>query len=206
MAERIERATLVELDGADHVFAAMNLDQLVGEVVAFLTGNRPATPLNRYAATILFTDTVDSTKQLALVGDRQWSERLDQHDRAVRQTLDRFDGDLIAKTGDGALAIFDAPARAVQCAWVLGEALTSIGLEMRAGIHTGEIQRRGRDISGLAVHIAARLESLAGAGEIVVSRNVIDLVAASGIEFRDHGRHALKDVPGEWQAYAVASA
>jgi class 3 adenylate cyclase len=203
MAERIDGARLVELEGGDHVFAALDLDALVREIVAFVTGAQVTTPLDRYAATVLFTDIVASTEELARVGDREWSQRLDQHDQAVRRNLDKFDGNLVTSTGDGALAMFDGPARAVRCACTLREDLRGLGLGMRAGLHTGEIQRRDRDIAGLTVHIAARLEALAEPGEVLVSQSVTDLVAGSGIDFRSRGSHALKGVPGRWPVFAV---
>jgi class 3 adenylate cyclase len=153
--------------------------------------------------TVLFTDLVDSTTHASRLGDRGWREVLDAHDHVVARELARFRGTKVNTTGDGVLATFDGPARAVQCARSLAEAMRALGIDTRAGLHTGEVEMRGADISGIAVVIAARVMSHAGPSEIVVSRTVVDLVAGSGIEFADRGEHELKGVPGAWRIFSV---
>ncbi len=152
---------------------------------------------------MLFTDVVDSTKRAVELGDERWKELLTRHDAQVRRQLERFQGREVNTTGDGFLATFDGPARAIRCAVAIRDAVGALGLEVRAGVHTGEVEMRDADISGIAVHLAARVAAAAGAGEVLVSRTVVDLVAGSGLTFTDRGEHALKGVPGEWRLFAV---
>jgi class 3 adenylate cyclase len=152
---------------------------------------------------VLFTDIVASTDRAAALGDRRWRELLDDHDSAMRAQVARFSGRVVKTTGDGVLATFDGPARAIRCACALRDAARDIGLELRAGIHTGEVEQRGDDIGGIAVHIAARVQATALANELIVSRTVADLVAGSGINFDDRGEHELKGIPGPWRLLAV---
>jgi class 3 adenylate cyclase len=202
LAEHIPNAQLVELNTADHVPWTGQAD-IAGEIEEFLTGTRNVAPSNRVLATVLFTDIVGSTEQASTLGDRSWSDLLESHDRAVERQLRRYGGQLVKETGDGVLAIFDGPARAVQCAGAIREALQQLGLQIRAGLHTGEIERRGEDVSGIAVHLAQRVQSKADPGEILVSRTVVDLVAGSDLGFDDRGEHELKGVPGSWKLFAV---
>jgi class 3 adenylate cyclase len=155
-------------------------------------------------ATVLFTDVVGSTEQAARLGDRRWKEVLATHDTLVRTELERFRGRVVKSTGDGVLATFDGPGRAIRCAGSIQDSVGSLGVEVRAGLHTGEIELVGSDVAGMAVHIAARVAAKAGAGEVLVSSTVRDLVAGSGIEFADRGEHQLKGVPTSWKLYAVA--
>ncbi len=203
LAEHIPRAKLVELPGADDFFWLGDADSLLDEVEEFLTGTRPRRQLERALATVLFTDIVDSTRQASALGDLRWRRLLDQHDQVCIQHIAEHHGQVVKSTGDGVLATFDGPARAIACAVGLGGALQPLGVEIRSGIHTGEVERRGRDIGGIAVHIAARVTALAEPGQCLVSRTVTDLVAGSGIEFEDHGERELKGVPGTWQLFAV---
>jgi len=152
---------------------------------------------------VLFTDIVDSTARATELGDTRWRRLLDQHDRVCLQHIERQRGQLVKSTGDGVLATFDGPARAVRCAVGLRDALGSLGLEIRAGLHTGEVELRDHDVGGIAVHLAARVQAQAGPNEILVSRTVTDLVAGSGIQFEDRGEHELKGVPGSWKLFAV---
>jgi class 3 adenylate cyclase len=168
-----------------------------------LTGERRAPEPHRVLTTVLFTDIVASTERLARVGDRRWRELLDSHHATVRRELERFRGREIHAAGDGFLATFDGPARAVRCASAIGQAVRALGLDVRAGVHTGEIELMGDDIGGIAVHTGARVMAEAGPGEVLVSSTVKDLVAGSGIEFEDRGAHALKGVPGEWRLFRV---
>jgi len=160
-------------------------------------------PGERILATVLFTDIVDSTKRAVELGDERWKELLGRHDAHVRRQLERFHGREVNTTGDGFLAWFDGPARAIRCATAIRDALRGLGLEVRAGVHTGEIELRDDDISGIAVHVAARVAAAAAAGEVLVSRIVVDLVAGSGLGFTARGEHAFKGVPGEWGLFAV---
>jgi class 3 adenylate cyclase len=204
-ADHIPGAQCVELDGDDLLVFAGDADALVDAIEEFLTGQLSPPPADRVLATVLFTDVVDSTPHAARVGDRRWRELLAAHDAVVRTQLDRFRGQEIRSTGDGVLATFDGPARAIRCACAIRDALGALGLEVRAGLHTGEIELRGDDIAGIAVHVGQRVSAHAGAGEVLVSRTVADLVAGSDIELRDHGEHELKGVPGTWRLYSVAS-
>jgi len=173
----------------------------VDETLAFLTGARPVAESNRVLATVLFTDIVDSTRQAVELGDNAWSALLDEHDTLVIREVVRHGGRVVKTTGDGIMATFDGPARSVRCAQAISEGVRTLGVEVRAGVHTGEVELRGNDVSGLGVSIASRIEALAGPSEVLVSRTVTDLVAGSGLEFTHRGRHDLKGVPGSWQLY-----
>jgi class 3 adenylate cyclase len=178
----------------------------VDEVEEFLTGHRPVHEPDRVLATVLFTDIVGSTEKATEVGDRRWRELLDQHHSLVRRQLERFHGREVDTAGDGFLATFDGPARAIRCADSLRVGVRALGLEIRAGLHTGECEAVADGVRGIAVHTGARVAALASAGEVLVSSTVKDLVAGSGIEFEDRGTHELKGVPGEWRLYAVSDA
>ena len=205
MAERISGARLVELTG-DHSPVTGDTDAILDEIEEFVTG-RPAlrAGADRVFATVMFTDIVDSTPRAAAMGDRRWSELLEGHHRVMRLQLKRFGGQEVKTTGDGFLTTFDGPARAIRCALATSEATQEIGLPLRAGLHAGECERRHGDISGIAVHTAARVAALAGPGEVLVSRTVRDLVAGSGLQFEDRGSHTLKGVPDEWRLFAVGA-
>ncbi len=203
LAEHIPNAQLVELDTADHVPWTSDAD-FAGEIEEFLTGTRQLAPSSRMLATVLFTDIVGSTEHATTLGDRSWKDLLENHDRAVERQLRRYGGQLVKQTGDGVLAIFDGPARAVQCAGAIREALQQLGVQIRAGLHTGEVERRGEDLSGVAVHLAQRVQGRAEPGEILVSRTVVDLVAGSDLRFEDKGEHELKGVPGSWRLFTVS--
>ena len=204
MAERIPNARLVELTG-DHSPVTGDSDAILDEIEEFVTGRRYERAPDRVFATVMFTDIVDSTPRAAAMGDRRWSELLEGHHRLVRQQLQRFGGQEVKTTGDGFLTTFDGPARAIRCALATSEATQEIGLPLRAGLHAGECERRHGDISGIAVHIGARVAALAGPGEVLVSRTVKDLVAGSGLLFEDRGSHTLKGVPDEWRLFAVGA-
>jgi class 3 adenylate cyclase len=194
---------LVELDGEDHLFFTGDADAILDEIQEFLTGVRSMPSPERVLSTVLFTDVVGSTERAVDLGDERWRELLRSHDERVRSQLERFHGREVNTTGDGFLATFDGPARAIRCAVAIRDAVGALGLEVRAGVHTGEVEMRDADISGIAVHLAARVAAAAGAGEVLVSRTVVDLVAGSGLTFTDRGEHALKGVPGEWRLFAV---
>jgi len=204
LADHIDGARFVELPGSDHLPWFQNGDLVLDLIEEFVTGARQGGDADRVLATVLFTDIVDSTKQAARLGDRRWHEVLDHYDLLFGRELDRYRGDLVKTTGDGSLATFDGPGRAIRCASAVLEAVGALGLDLRAGIHTGEIQRRGDDISGLGVVIAHRISSLAGPTEILVSSTVRDLVVGSGINFELRGEHELKGVPGAWEVLAVS--
>jgi class 3 adenylate cyclase len=204
IADRIPSARFVLLEGDDHV-PFIDPDQIVDEIEEFVTGVRPAPDVDRVLATVMFTDIVGSTERAARLGDQAWGSLLDEHHRVIRAQLSRFRGREIDTAGDGFLATFDGPARAVRCAQAAIEAVHTHDLLIRAGVHTGEIELAGDDIRGIAVHIAARVGALAGPDEVLVSSTVRDLVAGSGIEFEDHGSQALKGVPGEWRLYRALS-
>ena len=203
LAEHIPGALYREMDGEDHHFAAGDTDGLADEIEEFLTGVRPSQATDRVLATVLFTDIVDSSSTAGQLGDAVWRKLLDAHDAVVRTELERFRGQEIKTTGDGFLATFDGPARAIRCATQLTRTIQGLGLKIRAGLHTGEIEQRGTDIGGIAVHTAARVVALAGASEVLVSSTVKDLVAGSGIAFSERGDHDLKGVPGTWRLFAV---
>jgi class 3 adenylate cyclase len=205
LARTIPGSRYIELPGGDHI-AWLNpegAEEIAGEVQEFLTGVRESPVPDRVLATVLFTDIVGSTVKLAEVGDSRWRELLERHDEAVRRQLERFRGRELDTAGDGFLASFDGPARAIRCAEAIRAAVGALGLEIRAGVHTGECEVAGDKLRGIAVHIGARVAGQAVAGEILASSTVRDLVAGSGIEFRDRGTAALKGVPGEWRLYAV---
>jgi class 3 adenylate cyclase len=203
IAGRIPGSTFVELPGDDHLPWLGDTDELLDEVEAFLTGERRRPDPRRWLATVLFTDIVDSTAQAAALGDRQWADLLEQHHALVRRELDRFGGTEVDTAGDGFVATFDGPARAVRCAAAIVDAVRELGLEVRAGVHTGEVEGADGAVRGIAVHIGARVAHEAGPGEVLVSSTVKDLVVGSGLRFRERGRTTLKGVPGEWQLYAV---
>ena len=200
IAERIPGARFVELPGEDHV-PWIDADGFLAEVEEFLTGVRPAPELDRVLATILFTDIVGSTEKAAALGDRLWGELLARHHAAVRRELERFDGRELDTAGDGFFASFDGPARAVRCALAVRDAVRALGLDVRAGVHTGECERLDGTLGGIAVHIGARVSAQAGPGEVLVSSTVKDLVAGSGLAFEDRGKHELKGVPGSWRLF-----
>jgi class 3 adenylate cyclase len=204
LAEHIQGARFVELPGADFGLELGDVDPVVDEIQEFLTGTRAAVDTDRVLATILFTDIVGSTERSAELGDQRWRDVLDAHDRLAERQLARYRGTLVKATGDGLLATFDGPARAIRCALALRDGLRSLGVEVRGGVHCGEIERRGSDVSGLAVHIAARVQTEARPGEVLVTRTLKDLVAGAQIAFVDRGPHALKGVPNEWQLFAVS--
>ena len=203
MAERIPGARLVELPGEDHLPWLTDSEAILGEIEEFLTGVRHAVEPDRVLATVLFTDIVGSTEKAAALGDRRWRDLLDQHHALIRTDLARFRGREVKTTGDGILATFDGPARGVRCACAIAEEVRPLGIEVRAGLHTGECEMMGDDVGGIAVHIGARVAALTGAGEVLVSSTVKDLVAGSGLRFGDRGSQSLKGVPGEWHIYAV---
>ncbi|HEY5170754.1 MAG TPA: adenylate/guanylate cyclase domain-containing protein [Acidimicrobiia bacterium] len=202
LGEHIAGAKYVELAGADHLPWAGDADEILDEIEEFLTGQRSGTG-ERVLTTVLFTDIVDSTGQAAALGDRAWRARLENHDAIVRQELRRYGGREVKTTGDGFLAAFDSPTQAARCARAVVDASSGAQLEVRVGIHTGECERRGGDLVGLAVHIAARVAAAAGAGEVMVSRTVRDLVGGSEMRFVDHGEHELKGVPERWQLFGL---
>ena len=203
LAEHMPNARIVEFDGDDHTFWYQSAEEWLGEVQEFLTGARTAPDLERTLATVLFTDIVDSTRAAAALGDQRWRELLERHQRGVREALGRFNGREVKSTGDGFLATFDGPARAIHCASAILQSSEASGIRVRAGLHTGECEVMGDDIGGIAVHIAARVSAHAEPRELLVSRTVKDLVAGSGIQFTDRGAHALKGLPDTWQLYAV---
>ena len=204
LAEHIPGAQFIELEGGAAI-PFVDSGPVLDAIEEFLTGQRTETEPDRVLATVLFTDLVASTSQAAEMGDRRWRNVLATHDALVRTQLDRFRGREIKSTGDGVLATFDGPGRAIRCACAIRDALGALGLEVRAGLHTGEIELRGDDIAGIAVVIGQRISSHAGAGEVLVSRTVADLVAGSDIELRPQGEYELKGVPGTWPLYSVAS-
>jgi class 3 adenylate cyclase len=205
IAAHIPGARFVLLEGDDHP-PFMNPDQIVDEVEEFVTGVRPAPEIDRMLATVVFTDIVGSTETAAQLGDKRWGDLLDNHHRVVRHALTRFRGREVDTAGDGFLATFDGPARAIRFALAATDGVRPLGLELRAGVHTGEIELAGDDVRGLAVHIGARVAALAGPGQVLVSSTVRDLTAGSGIEFLDVGAQQLKGVPGEWRLFSVAPA
>jgi len=195
----------VELPGPDHFPWVGDTDAILDEVEEFLTGARRGQEPDRVLATVMFTDIVGATERAVALGDRRWRDLLDSHHTVIREQLTRFRGREIDTAGDGFLAAFDGPARAVRCAGAIVREMRRLGLEIRAGLHTGECEILGDKLSGIAVHTGARVASLAGAGEVLVSGTVKDLVAGSGITFEDRGVQVLKGLPGEWHLYAVAS-
>jgi class 3 adenylate cyclase/pimeloyl-ACP methyl ester carboxylesterase len=204
IAERISGAKLVELEGIDHFPFAGDVDALIDEVEEFLTGVRPAREADRRLLTVLFTDIVGSTPRAAELGDRRWRQLLERHDELVGAEIERHRGRVVKTIGDGFLATFEGPARAIECARAAVAAISPIGIEIRVGLHTGECELIGDDIGGMCVHLAARVCEMASPGEVLVSRTVKDLVVGSGIAFAEHGVRELKGVPGEWELFSVA--
>lgn len=203
MGAHIPDAKVVELPGNEYFPYLGDQDAILDEVEEFLTGVRPVPVPDRTLATVLFTDIVSSTQRAAVLGDEAWTRVLDRHDALVIREVERHRGRRINPTGDGVLATFDGPARGVRCAQAICAGVRSLGIEVRAGLHTGEIELRGADIGGIAVHIGQRVSALAGPGEVLVSSTVKDLVAGSGIAFVDRGSHMLKGIPDEWHIFAV---
>jgi pimeloyl-ACP methyl ester carboxylesterase len=204
IAEHVPDARYVELPGDNHMPLIGEKDDLLDEIEEFVTGTRPIREPDRVLATVLFTDICSSTERAAEMGDARWRNVLAEHDRLVRREVERRRGRLVKSMGDGALATFDGPARAIEGAAAIRDAIAELGLQIRAGLHTGECELIGDDVGGIAVHIGARVAATAGPGEIRVSRTVADLVAGSGLEFEDRGEHELKGVPGCWRLLAVA--
>src|SRR5262245_52244088 len=205
IAEHIPDAKYVEVPGRNLFHGVEPWRPSFQEVAEFLTGSQAEVVDDRVLATVLFTDIVDSTRRAAEIGDRDWHALLDAHDAVVRSQLARFRGREVSTAGDGFLAMFDGPQRAIRCAMAIRDAVQALGLQVRAGLHTGECEVRGDDIGGIAVHIGARVSALAGPNEVLVSTTLRDLVIGSGLEFDDRGAHELKGVPGEWRLFAVAS-
>jgi class 3 adenylate cyclase/pimeloyl-ACP methyl ester carboxylesterase len=203
LAEHIGGARHVELPGSENLIWAGDQVRMAAELQEFLTGVRPMPEAERLLATVLFTDIVGSTERAAALGDHAWRELLERHYAVVREQLERFRGRQVVTTGDGLLATFDGPARAIRCAQAIQAGVRDLGLDVRAGLHTGEIELAGSDVRGIAVHIGARISALAVPAEVLVSSTVKDLVVGSGIDFEDRGVHALKGVPGEWRLYSV---
>jgi class 3 adenylate cyclase/dienelactone hydrolase len=203
LADHLREARYVELPGKFHFSALGRDEEALDEIEEFLTGTRRTAEIDRVLKTVLFTDIANSTERAARIKDRRWHELLDAHDTVVRSELDHYGGQEVKMTGDGFLATFDGPARALRCASAVTRKARGMGLEVRVGLHTGECEIRGRDVAGLAVHIAARVLERAQPSEILVTSTVRDLVAGSDLEFDAHGQHALKGVPGEWQLLAL---
>ena len=206
LAAAIPIARLVEYATGDHYFWLGDTEAIHGDIEEFVTGHRDhaSTELNRVLATVLFTDIVGSTRNAAAMGDHRWRRKLDDHDQLAQQIVGRHRGNLVKNTGDGLLATFDGPGRAVRCALAFGSAASQIGLPVRAGLHTGEIEIRGNDIGGIAVHAAARVMSHCGSDEVLVSRVVTDLVAGTGLNFAERGSFELKGLPGRWDLFAAS--
>jgi class 3 adenylate cyclase len=205
LAEQIPGARLAEVAGDDYLPFVGDQDAILDEIQSFLTGSRPVQEPDRMLATVMFTDIVGATERAAALGDHAWRDLLDRHHAIVRRELDQHRGREVDTAGDGFLATFDGPARAVRCALAVRDGLRTLGLEIRAGVHTGEVELAGADVRGLAVHIGARVAAAAEPGEVLVSSTVRDLVAGSGLSFADRGMHALKGVPDPWHVYAVVS-
>lgn len=204
LAEQIAGSSYAELEGRDHFPWVGDSEAALAAIEEFLTGVRPAPAPERVLATVLFTDIVDSTRLAAELGDQRWRDLLERHQQRVRDLLDRYGGREVKTTGDGFLAIFDGPSRAAQGARAIADEMPELGIEVRAGLHTGEVELIGDDVGGIAVHVAARIAALAGARTVFASRTVRDLAVGSGVEFEPAGRHALKGVPDEWDLYSVA--
>jgi class 3 adenylate cyclase len=205
LAEHIPGAKYVELPGEDHLWWISDQDAILDEVEEFLTGVRQTHERDRVLATVMFTDICGSTERAAELGDRRWRELLVRHETVIRRQLERFRGHEVKTIGDGFLATFDGPARGIRCARAISDEIAKIGIEVRAGLHTGECEVMNGDVGGIAVHIGSRVAASAGPGEVLVSNTVRDLVAGSGLEFEDRGLQPLKGVPGEWRLYAVTS-
>ena len=204
LAEQIESSRYVQFEGEDHLPWVGDSEGPLAMIEEFLTGVRPGPAPERVLATVLFTDIVDSTRMATELGDRRWRELLGQHAELTREQLRRFEGREIKSTGDGFLATFDGPTRAAECARAIADAMPAVGIEVRAGLHTGEVELIGEDVGGIAVHVAARIAALAGPHQVLASRTVRDLAAGSAVDFEPFGRHALKGVAEEWDIYSVA--
>jgi len=206
IAKQIPGARYIEYPDGDHAFWTGDVESLLLDIEEFVTGQRDsaAPDLERVLATVLFTDIVDSTQRAAQMGDDKWRRLLDEHDRVAQQMVETHRGKLVKSTGDGILATFDGPGRAVRCALSFGAASKQLGLPLRAGLHTGEIEVRGRDIGGITVHAAARVMAQSGSNEVLVSRVVTDLVAGAGLKFAERGPFELKGLPGRWDLYAAS--
>jgi class 3 adenylate cyclase len=203
LAEHIDGAKYVEMPGRFHLSATGQDEEILDEIEEFLTGQRHVPDTDRVLKTVLFTDIVGSTERAAQLKDRRWKELLDEHDALVRRELERFNGHEVNTTGDGFLAAFDGPARAIRCAQAIASRSHGIGVDVRAGLHSGECEVRGEDLAGMTVHIGSRVAARAAPGEVLVTSTVRDLVIGSGFEFAERGSHVLKGVPGEWQVLAV---
>lgn len=203
LAENIPGAKIVELPGEDHLWWVGDTEALVNEVQVFLTGEQSTIEIDRVLATVLFTDIVDSTKRAAEMGDSRWKDVLDTHNVVMLREIDRFRGRTVRSTGDGFLAVFDGPGRAIRCGSAVSRELRQLGIEIRVGVHTGEIDLMGEDIGGISVNIAARVLAEAANNEVWTSRTVKDLVVGSGFEFTEKGNYSLKGVPGEWGLFSV---
>ena len=205
LAACIPDAKLIEYPGGDHMYTTGDVEAALGDIEEFITGHRESSSsdFERVLATVLFTDIVDSTRSAATMGDHAWRRLLDNHDQLAIQTIEKHRGTLVKSTGDGILATFDGPGRAVRCALAFGTGSKQIGLPVRAGLHTGEIELRGRDIGGIAVHAAARVMAQSQSNEVLVSRVVTDLVAGAGLKFAERGSHELKGLPGRWDLFAA---
>jgi class 3 adenylate cyclase len=203
LAREIPGAKLAVFPGPDHLVWVGDWEPIVDEIEEFLTGARHRSDPDRALATILFTDIVSSTERTSELGDERWRSLVERHDELIRMEIERYGGRPVKTMGDGFLAVFEGPAKAIRCARAMGGAVRSLGIEMRAGIHTGECERRGEDLSGIAVNVAARIVARSGGGEVLVSSTVRELVLGSGLEFSERGTHALKGVPDEWHLFAV---
>lgn len=205
LADQIPGAKFIEYPDGDHAFWAGDPETMIGDIEEFVTGHRDSSSseMERVLSTVLFTDIVDSTRSAAAMGDQAWRRSLDSHDQLARQMLERHRGILVKNAGDGILATFDGPGRAVRCALAFSTAARQIGLPLRAGLHTGEIEIRGQDVGGIAVHAAARVMAQSQASEVLVSRVVTDLVAGAGLKFTERGSHELKGLPGRWELFAA---
>jgi class 3 adenylate cyclase len=204
LARHIPGAKYVELAGEDHSIWTEGSDEIVSETREFLTGVREPAEPDRVVATVLFTDIVRSTERARELGDRAWRDLLDEHHAVVRRELERFRGREVDTAGDGFFATFDGPARAIRSGKAIVESVRGLGLEVRAGLHTGEVELAGDAVRGIAVHTGARVAGFAEPGEVLVSQTVKDLVAGSGIEFEERGTRELKEIPGEWRLYAAS--
>jgi len=203
LSEHIAGARYVELPGADALYWVGDSAPVIAEIEEFITGTRGGAETERVLTTIVFTDIVASTHRAAALGDDRWHALLDNHDNIVRRELERFRGIEVNTVGDGFVAMFPSPSAAIQCASAIVDAVRPLGIEVRVGIHAGEVEVRGDDIAGMAVHIGARVAGLAGSGEVLVSSTVREIVTGSRLAFDDRGEHDLKGVPGHWRVYAL---